>query len=792
MDQVDRSRSPYGHANGVMPIVPPAMSIPQPPPAVQSVFAEGLQSLGLSASPSPQGTLAPGWDGAPRQLSFGRISGVTPGGRGDPQGALDPALQARLMTGAQQAMDPNMSEPAFGGRGIGLQIQPGMGRGGPMVHGYGKSALNDARFAARNPLTGTGLPPGLLPSAVDSGAVPLTGPTAFRFEDPNAPKAPPTLQSAIAQREEAMAKAQAAAAVSASAAFLPGGAGFGVAPVNAQPTMQDAFKNAATSVALSEAAPKAMPKPVIPPRIQPPVPVFAEAKEEDKEPQGPPRELTEEEKKEAEEAAKRTLKLKEIWDHQRTLEGKEGYFEEPSGYVITGGATGSYTVVDTKCLGVGMFASVYRCKLKETDPSVAIKVIRYQDFFRKFADREVETLLTLRDNQEKDFQGASFCCRLMDHFIHKKGEKEHLCMVFEALGRNMRDLGRVPLREAILYGHQLLCALRFLHDQCQLAHCDVKPDNLLLAKDGLTIRLCDFGTARNGQRLAETDEIQPMFYRAPELILGAPRNAMIDTWGAGCTLYEFCCGQILCRGCLTLHEVLNRFMQFRGPPSKVSLRKGRRASTFFTAQVSGVYFQPPVGGLLPITQFKKETMQTVIQPHIDFGDMQAPTDHEQATAKMRKILGSMPAFEGQRTQGMKKKQVAESKTEGEKKLSRMSDLLEKLLEMDPAERLTAKAASEHIVFKEVKSQVANESATGAPEEKVEENKEETKEEKKEEVKDETKEEEKQDIKEETKEATKEEIKEERSDEKKDEKIEEEKKEETKEEKADVKIEEKTN
>eukprot|EP00746_Dinoflagellata_sp_MGD_P165815 gnl/MRDRNA2_/MRDRNA2_95309_c0_seq1.p1 gnl/MRDRNA2_/MRDRNA2_95309_c0~~gnl/MRDRNA2_/MRDRNA2_95309_c0_seq1.p1 ORF type:complete len:737 (-),score=163.43 gnl/MRDRNA2_/MRDRNA2_95309_c0_seq1:70-2157(-) len=587
--------------------------------------------------------------------------------------------------------------------------------------GHAGSGETAGLYSKTNPLTGTGLPPGLLPNAILQGCVPLTGPTAFRPDDPPPPPAP--------------ALPPGTGSVSASAAYLPGGSGFGVAPgANAQPPPQNAFQTAATNVALSEAAPKVMPKPpVVPPKAgRPSVPVFgdADANKESKEPQI----TTEQQQKEAEEAAKRTAKLKEMWDHQRTLEGKEGYFEQTEGYAITGGASGSYTLVDSKCLGVGMFASVYRCKINETDPSVAIKVIRHQEFFRKFADREVETLLKIRECSSQDVQGASFCCRLNEHFIHKVGEKEHLCLVFEELGRNMRDLGRVPLREAILYGHQLLCSLRFLHDQCQLAHCDVKPDNLLLAKDGLTIRLCDFGTARTAQRLAETDEIQPMFYRAPELILGAPRNALIDTWGAGCTLYEFCCGQILCRGCLTLHEVLERLMTLRGPPSKLSLKKGRRASSFFFANTGGIYFKTPVGATLKMDQYKKETLQTVILPHIDFGDMQAPTDHEQATAKMRKILGSVPAFEGQRTQSMKKKQVAGSRTEGEKKMQQITDLLENLLEMDPAQRMTAKAASEHKIFKEFKKQIGDVAPDSeqAPDEKkddtIEEKKEETKEE----------------------------------------------------------------
>lgn len=44
--------------------------------------------------------------------------------------------------------------------------------------------------------------------------------------------------------------------------------------------------------------------------------------------------------------------------------------------------------------------------------------------------------------------------------------------------------------------------------------------------------LCDFGEARFG-KLEHIDDIQPWFYRAPEVILDLPWNNKVDIWNLG-------------------------------------------------------------------------------------------------------------------------------------------------------------------------------------------------------------------------------------------------------------------
>merc|ERR1712187_217762 len=80
--------------------------------------------------------------------------------------------------------------------------------------------------------------------------------------------------------------------------------------------------------------------------------------------------------------------------------------------------------------------------------------------------------------------------------------KGHLAVVFEAMKYNLltalerHGKGRgLPLLPTVRdFGKQLFLGLRALR-QAGLVHSDIKPENLLLAKGGTSIKLGDFGNA---------------------------------------------------------------------------------------------------------------------------------------------------------------------------------------------------------------------------------------------------------------------------------------------------------
>jgi serine/threonine protein kinase len=71
-------------------------------------------------------------------------------------------------------------------------------------------------------------------------------------------------------------------------------------------------------------------------------------------------------------------------------------------------------------------------------------------------------------------------------------------------------------------------------------HRDLKPQNLLIDKDG-NVKLADFGLARAFGLPVKTytHEVVTLWYRAPEILLGAKEySTPIDIWSIGCIFAE--------------------------------------------------------------------------------------------------------------------------------------------------------------------------------------------------------------------------------------------------------------
>lgn len=244
----------------------------------------------------------------------------------------------------------------------------------------------------------------------------------------------------------------------------------------------------------------------------------------------------------------------------------EGYYNVRLGELING----RYHIQQN--LGKGMFSSVVRATDSKTGKLVAIKIIRNNDTMKKAGMKEIAILEQL---QAADPDDKKHIIRFERYFDHKG----HLCMVFENLSMNLREVlkkfGRdvgLNLRAIRAYAQQMFLGLSLLR-KCGILHADLKPDNLLVNEHRNVLKVCDLGSASPATENEITPYLVSRFYRAPEIILGMPYDYSIDVWSIGCTLYELYTGKILFTG-RNNNQMLRSIMECRGKIPPKLLRRG--------------------------------------------------------------------------------------------------------------------------------------------------------------------------------------------------------------------------
>jgi serine/threonine-protein kinase len=125
----------------------------------------------------------------------------------------------------------------------------------------------------------------------------------------------------------------------------------------------------------------------------------------------------------------------------------------------------------------------------------------------------------------------------------------------ETLAELLARRGRLPPAEVARLGVQICAALAAAH-AAGLVHRDVKPQNLILGRDGV-LRLGDFGIAvgHGGTQLTLAGTVLGTAgYLAPEQARGEQVTAAADIYATGAVLYELLTGE-LARAAASLAEL---------------------------------------------------------------------------------------------------------------------------------------------------------------------------------------------------------------------------------------------
>lgn len=230
-------------------------------------------------------------------------------------------------------------------------------------------------------------------------------------------------------------------------------------------------------------------------------------------------------------------------------------------------------------LGEGAYGKVYKAKDTKTNTIVALKktIPRIKEGVPSYTLREVSILKSLKHENIVELLDILPA----EHALH---------LVFEYLDGDLRfwmDTHILSENNRRSFMRQILVGINFCHSK-RVLHRDLKPQNILVKTSTLTLKIGDFGLSRAFQFPIRpySQSIQTLWYRAPEVLLGADLYGPgVDMWSVGCIFAELYCGEPIFKGKNKLDQMMTIF-KLMGTPTEenwpgVSSYHNYRAEPFY-------------------------------------------------------------------------------------------------------------------------------------------------------------------------------------------------------------------
>nr|GMD63781.1 cyclin-dependent kinase B2-2 [Ipomoea batatas] len=203
-------------------------------------------------------------------------------------------------------------------------------------------------------------------------------------------------------------------------------------------------------------------------------------------------------------------------------------------------------------VGEGTYGKVYRARERATGKIVALKKTRLHE------DEESVPPTTLREIS----------------LLRMLSRDPHIVSIWILTSRNFSVVS-VRLEKAslprLLRACWLCKGVAFCHGHGVL-HRDLKPHNLLMDRKTSMLKIAYLGLARSFTLPIKkyTHEILTLWYRAPEILLGATHySTAVDMWSVGCIFAELVTQQAIFTGDSELQQLLHIFRLLGTPNVQV-------------------------------------------------------------------------------------------------------------------------------------------------------------------------------------------------------------------------------
>jgi serine/threonine protein kinase len=190
-------------------------------------------------------------------------------------------------------------------------------------------------------------------------------------------------------------------------------------------------------------------------------------------------------------------------------------------------------------VGRGGFSDAYIVWDRVHDQEVVIKLLATENdnkYHKRFVDREIKMARVI----PHDIPGLVSTSEVIPFqdgvcFVQKR-------IPGESLGNRLEARKVIETGEALTTIIKLCETLEQLHGR-KIAHCDIKPLNIMIPSPGNPI-LIDLGTARSfSEKLGREEIVISIPYSSIELLTGKPIDGRVDIFSLGMTLLHMLVGQ---------------------------------------------------------------------------------------------------------------------------------------------------------------------------------------------------------------------------------------------------------
>jgi len=220
------------------------------------------------------------------------------------------------------------------------------------------------------------------------------------------------------------------------------------------------------------------------------------------------------------------------------------------------------------CLGTGGMSVVFKATDLRDGSTVAIKMLRDD----VADDRES---LEIFMNESKVVSMLSHPNIVSIRAVSFKTEKKYLVMEYIdgiSLRTYMDKRGALDFDEFISFSEQILAALEHAHSR-GVVHRDIKPQNILVLKDGF-IKVTDFGIAKvpekNKGKTISDNAIGTVYYISPEQAAAKSTDSRSDLYSFGVMMYEMATGELPFDDERPISVLMMQIHEMPLPPRKIN------------------------------------------------------------------------------------------------------------------------------------------------------------------------------------------------------------------------------